>query len=120
MSVMVAGTSMCSVRSLHDPGADSAGAPHDQGHAQSGLVAAVFFEAAMVPEIIAMVGHIDHEGVVVELRAAKGIEHAAHVAVQKGYRGVVGGDDAALVVVAEVAEDIRDLPAVLGTDARAE
>ena len=88
------------------------------GTRSAGSIAAVLFEAAVLAEIVAVIGHVDDEGVVVEAEALEGIEHAADVAVEEGGGSVVCRNDAALIVVREIAEYLGDLPGVLGAHAR--
>ena len=60
---------------------------------------AVLFEPAMLPEIVAMIGHVDDERAAVEILDG----------------GVIRRDDAALIGRREAAKDERDLRRIFGT-----
>src|ERR1700722_894932 len=102
----------------HNAGLNSAGIAHDQRHAQSGLIPAVLLEPAMLTETVAVIRHVDDEGVLVEAQAAEGIEHATDIPIEKSNRGVIRGDYPAFIVVTQIAKDFGDLPSVLGPDTR--
>ena len=97
---------------------DAAGEADDEGDLEGGVVGAVLFEAAVLAEAVAVVGHIDDEGVVFQVEVVKFGEDLADVVVEEVDGGVVGGDDALLFGGGEVAEDERNLGVVLGSDGR--
>jgi hypothetical protein len=78
----------------------------------------VLFETAVLTEVVAVIGHVDDERVLFEPQAPQSVQHAADVPVEKRNGGVIRGGDAALVVIAEVAENFRDPPRVFRSDAR--
>lgn len=92
---------------------DFAWEAEDERDMHGGLVKAVFFKAAMVAKGVTVVGHVDDEGVFRKVELVEMSEHAAHGAVEVVGAGVVGGDDALLLLGVEGAENVRDLPGVL-------
>jgi hypothetical protein len=56
-----------------------------------------------------MVGHVDDEGVVLEIQPPQPVEHYAYVLVKEVYRCVVRSDDALLLLRGEVAKYKRNL-----------
>ncbi len=85
---------------------------------KGGRVHTVLFEAAVVAQAVAVIGHVNDERVVGLLGGAKMVEDAAEVAIEVEGAGVVGGDDALFLRGCEVAEDVGNLPSVFGADGR--
>src|ERR1700691_3525090 len=71
----------------------------------------------MLSEAVAVVRHVDHEGVLFKIQPTESSEHAADVAVEKSDGGVIGRDDSAFVLIVEITENLGDLPRILRADA---
>ena len=58
----------------------------------------MLLKAAVMAEIVAMVGHVDNQRVVFQIEPPQGREHAADIAIEETDRGVIGGVDAPLLL----------------------
>ena len=114
---MVGGTSTDSVKSLTARG-NAAGKTHNQRHLQRRFVATVLFEAAVLSQAVAVIGHVDHQRIVFQLQFTQASQHHPDIAVQVIHRSVIGRDDALFFGGAKVAEDERDLASVFGPYSR--
>ncbi len=105
-------------QSADDSRPDGARVTDDQRHPQGFVKAAVLLETAVLANMVAMIGRIDHHRILGEAELSQFGEHAANVSVQKLYRRIIRCGDTPLVGIGQVLEDQRYLPEVLGTGTR--
>ena len=65
-----------------------------------------------------MIRHVDHQGVALQAQPPEPVENHAHIAIQIMHRSVVGGDDALLLLWAQVAKNQRNLAGVFRSHGR--
>jgi hypothetical protein len=75
----------------------------------------VLLETAVLAETVTVIGCVDDQRVGVKVKLSQFAQQTASIVIEILNGRVIGGDDASLIGSGEIAEDDRDLRAVLGT-----